>query len=186
MTKPQVLGLPPGYAGWLTQLKGRIAQARQRATLAANAELVSLYGQIGREILNRQAEQGWGAKVINRLAHDLKEAFPDMRGFSTRNLKYMAYFAEHCPAGLIGQQPAAQLPWFHVVILLTKLMLHCALQPLHALLCLLHISRNPSYAADTPEVGRLGVTAIKLRKKPPLLLERVGVRRIKNKAKNFI
>ena len=121
MTKPQVLGLPPGYAEWLTQLKGRIAHARQRATLAANAELVSLYGQIGREILNRQAEQGWGAKVINRLAHDLKEAFPDMRGFSTRNLKYMAYFAEHCPAGLIGQQPAAQLPWFHIVTLLTKL-----------------------------------------------------------------
>ncbi|MDO9046879.1 MAG: DUF1016 N-terminal domain-containing protein [Methylobacter sp.] len=121
MTKPQTLGLPAGYAEWLTQLKNRIAQARQRATLAVNAELVSLYGQIGREILARQAEQGWGAKVIDRLAHDLKDAFPDMRGFSTRNLKYMAYFAEHCPEGLIGQQPAAQLPWFHIVTLLTKL-----------------------------------------------------------------
>ena len=82
MTKPQALGLPPGYAEWLVQLKSKITQARQRATFAVNAELVGLYRQIGREILTRQAEQGWGAKVIDRLAHDLKEAFPDMRGFS--------------------------------------------------------------------------------------------------------
>lgn len=80
-----------------------------------------LYGQIGRDILARQAAQGWGAKVISRLADDLKAAFPEMRGFSARNLKYMAYFAEHCPDGQFGQQPAAQLPWFHIVTLLTKL-----------------------------------------------------------------
>jgi predicted nuclease of restriction endonuclease-like (RecB) superfamily len=62
-----------------------------------------------------------GAKVIERLARDLSDAFPDIRGFSSRNLKYMAFFAQHCPNGLFGQQPAAQLPWFHVVTLLTKL-----------------------------------------------------------------
>ncbi|MCC7437149.1 MAG: DUF1016 family protein, partial [Armatimonadetes bacterium] len=70
---------------------------------------------------DRQQRLGWGAKVIDRLARDLKAAFPEMRGFSSRNLKYMAYFAEHCPDGQFGQQPAAQLPWFHIVTLLTKL-----------------------------------------------------------------
>lgn len=113
--------VPEGYADWLAQLKRDIGQARQRAALAVNAELVRLYHRIGRDIQQRQASQGWGAKVIERLANDLKQAFPDIRGFSSRNLKYMAFFAEHCPDCQIGQQSAAQLPWFHVVTLLTKL-----------------------------------------------------------------
>lgn len=113
--------LPEGYAVWLQQLKLDIAHARQRAALAVNAELVQLYGRIGQEILVRQEAQGWGAKVIDRLARDLKDAFPDMRGWSSSNLKYMRFFAQHCPQGQIGQQPADQLPWFHIVTLLTKL-----------------------------------------------------------------
>jgi len=112
--------IPRDYADWLTSLKSRISGARQRATLAVNQELVRLYHDIGAEILDRQARQGWGAKVIDRLAADLRDAFPDMKGFSSRNLKYMKFFAQVCPAGLIGQQPAAQLPWFHLVTLLTK------------------------------------------------------------------
>lgn len=112
---------PEGYGDWLAQLKAEIGQRRQRATLAVNTELVGLYARIGRDILDRQQRLGWGARVIDRLARDLKAAFPDMRGFSSRNLKYMAYFAEHCPDGQFGQQPAAQLPWFHIVTLLTKL-----------------------------------------------------------------
>ena len=115
------LALPDGYADWLNQLKQDIAKAQQRAALAVNAELVLLYARIGRDILLRQEAQGWGAKVIDRLAHDLKDAFPGMRGWSQRNLKYMAFFAQHCPEGQFGQQPAAQLPWFHIVTLLTKL-----------------------------------------------------------------
>ena len=121
MTKETISALPEGYADWLTQLKVDIAQARQRAALAVNAELVQLYHRLGSEIRHRQQVQGWGAKVIERLARDLSDAFPDIRGFSSRNLKYMAFFAQHCPNGLFGQQPAAQLPWFHVVTLLTKL-----------------------------------------------------------------
>jgi predicted nuclease of restriction endonuclease-like (RecB) superfamily len=113
--------LPDGYADWLGQLKADIAASRRGAALAVNAELIGLYARIGREILNRQQQQSWGAKVIERLAQDLKATFPDMRGWSSRNLKYMAFFAEHCPDGLFGQQPAAQLPWFHIVVLLTKL-----------------------------------------------------------------
>ena len=121
MSKATTPALPEGYADWLTQLKGDITQSRQRAALAVNAELVQLYHRIGIEIQQRQETKGWGAKVIERLARDLKDAFPDMKGWSASNLKYMRFFAQHCPDRQVGQQPADQLPWFHVVTLLTKL-----------------------------------------------------------------
>jgi len=96
--KPVRLIEPPtGYADWLADLKTRIHIAQQRATLAVNRELVLLYWQIGHDILARQAEQGWGAKVIERLAEDLRLAFPDMKGFSRANLMYMRAFAEAWP-----------------------------------------------------------------------------------------
>ena len=72
--------------------RGRHHTAQQRATLAVNRELVLLYWQIGRDILARQAAQGWGAKVIERLAHDLRAAFPEMKGFSPCNLQVHARF----------------------------------------------------------------------------------------------
>ena len=112
---------PVGYADWLADLKGRIHTAQQRATLAVNRALVQLYWQIGRDILARQAEQGWGAKVIERLAHDLRTAFPEMKGFSPRNLKYMRAFAEAWPDGEFVQGVLAQLPWYHQLALLDKL-----------------------------------------------------------------
>lgn len=112
---------PHGYADWLTELKGRIHTAQQRAALAVNRELVGLYWQIGRDILARQAEQGWGAKVIERLAHDLRTTFPDMKGFSPRNLKYMRAFAEAWPDESFVQEVLAQLPWYHHLALLDKL-----------------------------------------------------------------
>lgn len=112
---------PDGYADWLADLKGRIHTAQQRATLAVNRELVLLYWQIGRDILARQAAQGWGAKVIERLAHDLRAAFPDMKGFSPRNLKYMRAFAEAWPEAEFVQEVLAQLPWYHQLALLDKL-----------------------------------------------------------------
>ena len=113
--------VPEGYAEWLTHLKARIQSAQQRAMLAVNRELILLYWQIGRDILVRQAEQGWGTKVIDRLAHDLRCAFPDMKGFSPRNLKYMRTFANTWPDPEFVQQAAAQLPWFHLCTLLDKL-----------------------------------------------------------------
>lgn len=113
--------IPNGYADWLADLKGRIHSAQQRATLAVNRELVLLYWQIGRDILARQAEQGWGAKVIERLAHDLRAAFPDMKGFSPRNLKYMRAFAEAWPEPEFVQQAVAQIPWGHNLVLLDRL-----------------------------------------------------------------
>ena len=114
-----VLAIPGDYGALLADLKLRIVAARSRSVLAANAEQIALYHDIGRELLDRQQRHAWGTKVVDRLAADLCEAFPDMHGLSTRNLKYMRYFAEHCPDRQFGQQPAAQLPWFHVVLLLT-------------------------------------------------------------------
>lgn len=113
--------LPPDYADWLAGLRRRIRGARQRALLAANEEQIRLYHDLGRELLERQRREGWGAKVIDRLAADLRAAFPDLKGFSARNLKYMRFFAQECPDLQIGQQSAAQLPWFHLVTLLTRL-----------------------------------------------------------------
>jgi predicted nuclease of restriction endonuclease-like (RecB) superfamily len=112
---------PEGYADWLADLKGRIHTAQQRATLAVNRELVLLYWQIGRDILARQAAQGWGAKVIDRLASDLRAAFPEMQGFSPRNLKYMRAFAQAWPDMAFVQEVLAQLPWYHQLALLDKL-----------------------------------------------------------------
>jgi predicted nuclease of restriction endonuclease-like (RecB) superfamily len=117
----QLTPAPEGYADWLADLKGRIHTAQQRATLAVNRELVLLYWQIGCDILARQAAQGWGAKVIERLALDLRAAFPEMKGFSPRNLKYMRAFAEAWQDAEFVQQAAAQLPWFHLCTLLDKL-----------------------------------------------------------------
>lgn len=114
------IAIPDGYADWLADIKNRVVAARSRAALAVNAELIQLYHDIGKDILERQTRHGWGSKLIDRVANDLKAAFPDMKGFSTRNVKYMRYFAEHCPDGRFGQQSAAQLPWFHIVTLLTK------------------------------------------------------------------
>ncbi len=112
---------PSDYADWLLELKTRIHTAQQRAALAVNRELVLLYWQIGRDILERQAQQGWGAKVIERLAHDLRTAFPEMKGFSRANLMYMRAFAEAWPETAIVQQAVGQLPWGHNLVLLTKL-----------------------------------------------------------------
>ena len=112
---------PEGYSDWLSELKVKIHNAQQRATLAVNHELILLYWQIGRDILNRQAEQGWGAKVIERLAHDLRNLFPNMKGFSSRNLKYMRSFADTWTDLEFVQQAVAQLPWGHNLVLLDKL-----------------------------------------------------------------
>ncbi len=110
--------VPVGYAELLTDLKERIETAQLRASRSVNRELVLLYWQIGRDILTRQERESWGTKVIDRLAADLKRAFPDTRGFSPRNLKYMRAFAETWPDEAIVQQLVAQIPWGHNVRIL--------------------------------------------------------------------
>jgi predicted nuclease of restriction endonuclease-like (RecB) superfamily len=109
-----------GYDDFLHDLKERIRAAQVRAALAVNRELILLYWQMGRDILERQRQQGWGAKVIDRLAIDLRSAFPDMKGFSPRNLKYMRAFAEAYPDEQFVQEPLAQITWYHNITLLDK------------------------------------------------------------------
>lgn len=113
--------IPNDYAAWLTSLKEQISHARLKASLAVNRELILLYWRLGREILDRQNSQGWGAKVIDQLAKDLQVAFSDMKGLSPRNMKYMRAFAEAWPDEAVVQQLAAQLPWFHNCTLLDKI-----------------------------------------------------------------
>lgn len=113
--------MPEGYSVLLAGIKERITHERIKAVLSANAAMVLMYWDIGRSILERQHVEGWGAKVIDRLSHDLKTAFPDMSGFSPRNLKYMRTFAEAWPDRAIVQRTVAQLPWRSNLTLLDKL-----------------------------------------------------------------
>ncbi|MCU0526057.1 MAG: PDDEXK nuclease domain-containing protein [Elainella sp. Prado103] len=112
--------LSDDYETFLQDVKERIRNAQVRAALAVNRELILLYWQIGQEILTRQQAQGWGAKVISRLAKDLQKAFSGMKGFSRTNLLYMCAFAEAYPDQQIVQQLAGQIPWFHNCMLLDK------------------------------------------------------------------
>ncbi len=109
-----------GYDELLRDLKARIGQAQVRAALAVNSELVMLYWSIGRDILVRQQQQGWGAKVVDRLAADLRRAFPEMKGFSRTNLLYMRAFAEAYPDEQFVQQAVGQIPWGHNVRILDQ------------------------------------------------------------------
>jgi predicted nuclease of restriction endonuclease-like (RecB) superfamily len=112
--------MPRDYAAALGELKRRIEHQRVRVVLAANSAMVLLYWDIGRVILERQKRAGWGAKVIDRLSADLGRAFPDMKGLSPRNLKYMRAFAAAWPSRRFVQQLAAQMPWFHNCVLLDR------------------------------------------------------------------
>lgn len=100
-------------------MKHRVQKARTQAILSVNRELILLYWQLGREILSRQNDQGWGSKVVDRLSRDLKVAFPEMKGFSRRNLLYMRSLAEAASEKFV-QQLVAQLPWGHICTLLDR------------------------------------------------------------------
>ena len=113
--------LPAGYAEFLDQLKATVASARRHAQRVVNTELLLLYWRIGDAVLARQRDEGWGTRVIDRLAADLREAFPEMRGLSRSNLKYMRQLAGAWTEDAISQQAVGQLPWGHVTVLLDKL-----------------------------------------------------------------
>jgi len=112
--------IPPDYAAWLAELKATIRTARLKAGLAVNRELVLLYWRIGKEILERQSAQGWGAKVIDQLARDLRAEFSDMRGFSRTNLLYMRAFASAWPEEAIVHQLGGQIPWRHNCVIIDQ------------------------------------------------------------------
>jgi predicted nuclease of restriction endonuclease-like (RecB) superfamily len=118
---PSKSAAPEWYPELLEAISERVQTGRQRALAAANQELVITYWAVGAEILARQASEGWGARVIDRLSHDLRERFPGTTGFSARILKYMRALAAAWPEEAIVQAGLAQLPWYHHIALLEKL-----------------------------------------------------------------
>ena len=110
-----------GYKEWIESIKRRIRSARLKAFMAANAEQVLLYWDVGNEILDKQEREGWGTKVVDRMSHDLAEEFPEMAGWSVRNLKYMRAFSAAWRRSEIVQAPLAQLPWYHHIALMERL-----------------------------------------------------------------
>lgn len=127
------------YQYILSGLKEKIRLARQNTIITVNYEMLMLYWETGNTILQEQKQEGWGKKVISRLAKDLKAAFPDMKGLSERNLVYMQTFAgawPHFPVAqvplaqlhgskkektIITQAPLAQITWYHHITLLDKI-----------------------------------------------------------------
>ena len=108
------------YIELLEKLKNEIAQARIRAHLAVNSQLIILYWNIGSLILERQHKEGWGTKVIENISKDLRAEFPEMKGLSSRNLVYMQTFAKAYPDFTFTQEVLAQITWYHNITLLDK------------------------------------------------------------------
>lgn len=121
MTEPRDLALPIGYTDLLGELKNRVRSARTAALRTVNTQLIELYWTIGDAVRTQQERQGWGSGVIKRLAEDLRAEFPEMKGFSPRNLQYMTTFANAWTGSAIAQQSVAQLPWGHITVLLDKI-----------------------------------------------------------------
>lgn len=118
---PNLSEMSDVYLKFIEEVKSEIQKQRISVVLNANSSMICLYWNIGRAILKKQEEEGWGAKVIDRMAKDLKDAFPEMSGFSPRNIKYMRKFAECWPDFQIVQQVVAQIPWRTNRMLLDKL-----------------------------------------------------------------
>ncbi|MDI6803551.1 MAG: PDDEXK nuclease domain-containing protein [Bacteroidota bacterium] len=130
----QLKNIPSGYPRFLSNIKECIAQARVRASLSVNRELIELYWYIGKMIVERQEREGWGKSIVERLAVDLQREFPDMHGFSSGNIWRMrALYVSYSEQSQILAQPVrelttanlpqavAEIPWGHNVTLLEKL-----------------------------------------------------------------
>ena len=120
MVKKISLYLTKDYKDFLQEIKGRIKSARLRAALAINLEVIKFYWEIGQLIIEKQKVSNWGDKLIDALALDLKESFPDTQGFSRSNLHSMRKFAESYPTIKIVQALPGQLPWTHNLVLLER------------------------------------------------------------------
>lgn len=118
---PNLFEMSDSYLDFIEAIKKEIQNQRISVVLNANSSMICLYWNIGKAILQKQEKEGWGAKVIDRMAKDLKDAFPDMSGFSPRNIKYMRKFAECWPDFEIVQRVVAQIPWRSNISLMDKL-----------------------------------------------------------------
>jgi predicted nuclease of restriction endonuclease-like (RecB) superfamily len=108
------------YAEKLSELKTAIHQSRLKSFLAVNTEMLLLYWKIGNVILDEQASGGRGSKIIEHLADDLRKEFPEVKGLSLRNLKYMRQFSIAYPDADFVQTALAHITWYHHITLLSK------------------------------------------------------------------
>lgn len=107
------------YTQLLNQIKNDIQQSQLRAALAVNKELILLYWRVGKELTERIDREGWGSKIIDTLSRDISRLFPNLSGFSTRNMVYMRKFAKIYPDSNYAAA-AAQIPWGHNMIIMDK------------------------------------------------------------------
>jgi predicted nuclease of restriction endonuclease-like (RecB) superfamily len=112
--------LPEGYTGLLQDIKDRVRSAQHTALKTVNKELITLYWDIGRMIVEQQKGATWGKAVVERLATDLREEFPGMQGFSTRNLWYMRNFYATYSHKSKLQPLVAEIGWSHNLIILDR------------------------------------------------------------------
>lgn len=114
------LNLSQEYHTFFKEIKNKIRGARFRAALAVNAEVIKLYWYIGKQVIVKQEQEKWGSKFLERLSVDLRNEFPETRGFSVRNLYRMRQFSLYYSEFTIVPQAVAQLPWAHISILMEK------------------------------------------------------------------
>lgn len=115
------LQLDQNYKHFLSGIKERLRTAQIRATLAANSELIQFYWELGNDLVEKQKNHQWGSGFLEQFSHDMRQAFPEMQGFSVTNLKRMRIFAQEYPTFEIGARAVHQLPWGHIVVLLHKI-----------------------------------------------------------------
>jgi len=111
------------YRQWLQTLKQRVKQSQQKAALSVNSELIQLYWQLGADIAERQQNATWGDKFLAQLSQDLCSEFPDIKGFSYQNLKYIRQWHTFYRQGEIAKQVVSQLsqiPWGHNIQIVSK------------------------------------------------------------------
>lgn len=106
------------YKSFLKDIKERLKTAQIRAAMAANSELVKFYWQLGKDIIEKQKAFSWGDNFLEQFSNDIKKMFPEMQGFSVRNIYRMKQFAQLYPDLLILPQPVANLPWGHISLLI--------------------------------------------------------------------
>lgn len=112
------LHLNKEYMDFFSTIKNRLKTAQIRAALAANSELIQFYWELGTELIEKQKSHQWGSGFLEQFSHDMRQAFPEMQGFSVTNLKRMRLFAQAYPDLQIGAQAVPQLPWGHIVRLM--------------------------------------------------------------------
>jgi len=108
------------YISFLNEIKTKIKNAQIKAAIKVNEELLRLYWDIAKMIVQKQKESKWGDGIINQISRDLKQEFPNLKGFSVRNLKYMKQWYQFYSKGQQVVAQIFQIPWGHNIAIITK------------------------------------------------------------------